>query len=98
MMVGMKGKEDRECTGGLDWKGVGCWCWWWWGGVASATAAYPPFSVDVSALCGPPHTDTPANESDLVSTSQEELRLYVSVLARTKHTSINILAFFLSQC
>lgn len=33
--------------------------------------AYPPFSVDVAALCGPPYTDTPANESDLVSISQK---------------------------
>ena len=57
--------------------------------------AYPAFSVDVAALCGPPRTDTPANESDLVSTSQKNS---VSVLARTKHTSINILAFFLSHC
>lgn len=32
---------------------------------------YPAFSVDVAALCGPPHTDNPANESDLVSTSQK---------------------------
>lgn len=36
------------------------------GGVS----VYPPFSVDVAALCGPPRTDTPANESNLVSTSQ----------------------------
>lgn len=47
----------------------------------------PAFSVVVAALCGRPHTDTPANESDLVSTRQ---KIYVSVLARTKHTSINI--------
>lgn len=33
--------------------------------------AYPAFSVDVASLCGPPHTDTPANESNLVSTSQK---------------------------
>lgn len=33
-------------------------------------SVYPPFSVDVAALCGPPRTDTPANESNLVSTSQ----------------------------
>ncbi len=32
---------------------------------------YPAFSVDVAALYGPPHTDTPANESDLVSTIQK---------------------------
>lgn len=58
----------------------------------------PAISVDVAALCGPPHTDTPANESDLVFYQSEEVRLYVSVLARTKHTSINISVFFLSQC
>lgn len=64
MMEGMKRQEerDRECTGRLDWKGV----WRLRGGVA-----YPAISVDVAALCGPPHTDTPANESDLVSTSQK---------------------------
>lgn len=55
--------------------------------------AYPPFSVDMAALCGPSYTDTSANESDLVSQS-EELHLNVSVLYRTKHTSINILKFF----
>lgn len=34
-------------------------------------SVYPPISVDVAALCGPSHTDTPANESNLVSTSQK---------------------------
>lgn len=40
------------------------------GGGGEGVLAYPPFSVDVAALCGPPRTDTPANESNLVSTSQ----------------------------
>ncbi len=62
---GEGGKRRRECTGGLDLKGV-----WWLGGVA-----YPAFSVDVAALCGPPHTDTPANESDLVSRRTPSLHL-----------------------
>lgn len=63
MMEGMKRKEerDRECRGGLDWKG----------GMVVGGVAYSAFSVDVAALCGPPHTDTPANESNLVSTSQK---------------------------
>lgn len=46
--------------GGLDWKGFVGW------GVAC-----PAFSVDAAGLCGPPYTDTLANESDLVSISQE---------------------------
>lgn len=62
MMEGMKRKEGRESAQeGLIGRGYGGG-----GGVA-----YPAFSVDVAALCGPPHTDTPANESDLVSTSQK---------------------------
>lgn len=56
--------------------------------------ASPAFSVDVAALCGLLDIDTVANESDLVSSSQEEPCLLVSALARTKHTSINILASF----
>lgn len=56
------GERQKECTEDLDWKG---------GMVVGRGVAYPAFSVDVAALCGPPHTDTPANESDLVSTSQK---------------------------
>lgn len=54
------GDHQRECMGGLDWKGFVGW------GVAC-----PTFSVDAAGLCGPPYTDTLANESDLVSISQE---------------------------
>lgn len=59
--------------GGLDWKWVG-WCVC----VCRGAEGYPAFLVDVAALCGPPHTDTAANESDLVSPS---LKIYVSALA-----------------
>lgn len=40
-------------------------------GYAGWGVACPAFSVDVAGLCGPPYTDTLANESDLVSISQE---------------------------
>lgn len=58
-----EGQRQKKCTGGLDWKRVR--------EVWGRGVTYPAFSVDVAALCGPPHTDTPANESDLVSTSQK---------------------------
>lgn len=51
---------------------------------------YPPFSVDVAALCGPPRTDTPANESNLVSTSQ---RNSVSMSLRSAEQSTPPLIF-----
>lgn len=59
-----EGGERWKKAGVLDCKGVR-----WFGG-GRGVLAYPPFSVDVAALCGPPRTDTPANESNLVSTSQ----------------------------
>lgn len=62
-MKTLKGKEKdsksaREGFIGRGYSG--------WRGVAQ-----PAFSVDVAALCGPPYTDNPTNESDLVSTSQK---------------------------
>lgn len=86
MIEGMKGKEekDTECTRGLDWKGL------WEGG-------WPP---QHSQWMWQPSVDLLTQTPQLMNQTWflEELRLYVSVLARTKQTSINILAFFLSQC
>lgn len=53
-------RDSVSAWEGLIGRGYGGW------GVA-----YPAFSVDVAGLCGPPYTDTPANESDLVSISQK---------------------------
>lgn len=54
MMEGVKRKEerDRECLIRVGYSGGG--------GGGGGVLAYPAFSVDVAALCGPPHTDTPS--------------------------------------
>lgn len=59
MMEGVKRKEerDRECLIRVGYSGGGAGGG---GGGGGGVLAYPAFSVDVAALCGPPHTDTPS--------------------------------------
>lgn len=88
MMEGMKGKEKRDgesAREGLIGRGYGGWG----GGLPSILSG-----------CGSPLWTSSHRHPQLMNQTWflEELRLYISVLARTKHTSINILAFFLSQC
>lgn len=63
MIERMKRKE--EITRESVWEGLIGRGFVGWG------VACPAFSVDAAGLCGPPYTDTLANESDLVSISQE---------------------------
>lgn len=60
MMEGVKRKEerDRECLIRVGYSGGGAGGGA--GGGGGGVLAYPAFSVDVAALCGPPHTDTPS--------------------------------------